>query len=206
MMLGMFLFTLRGSPFVYQGQELGMTNTPFESLDEYRDPATIDRVERALQTGSIEMFEEIREVVNYWSRDNTRTPMQWTEEENAGFTMGEPWIKVNPNYTEINVERERTADDSVWHYYQRLIDLRGTHPALVYGTCELVLAEHPEIYAYLRIHDEEQILIVLNFFQGTPTFTSPDRTTDTESELLISNYQVDVSSVPSETSLRPYEA
>jgi glycosidase len=207
-MLATFLFTLRGTPFVYQGQEIGMTNAPFERLDEYRDPATILRVEHALETGDAEVFEEIRNVVNYWSRDNARTPMQWSGAENAGFTTGDPWIKVNPNYSEVNVERERTTEDSVMQYYRRLVDVRADNPALVYGRYEPLAEDHPEVFAYRRQWEgsPEWSLVVLNFFGGDPSFTLPEALDYDRSDLLVTNYGTGLSDDPGRFDLRPYEA
>lgn len=183
-----------------------MTNAPFESLAEYRDPATVQRVERALETGSIELFEEVKQAVNYWSRDNARTPMQWTDDENAGFTTGEPWIKVNPNYAEINAARARERDDSVWRYYRRLVELRADEPALVYGSYEPLLADYDEVFAYRRTLEDEQVLVLLNFFDGTPTFVRPEHLRAPEPELLVGNYPVETDVIPEEPTLRPYEA
>jgi oligo-1,6-glucosidase len=235
-MLATFLFTLRGTPFVYQGQEIGMTNAPFETIDEFRDPATVLRVERAIQTGRIDVFEDIREAVNYWSRDNARTPMQWSDEANAGFTSGEPWIKVNPNYTEVNAERERRDADSVLSYYRRLIDLRADHPVAVYGQYEPVLRDDPSVFAYRRTFedvsseafadDSAELLVVLNFpagrrtppeatqtdqprssaADGDPSFELPDDVAYDRSDLLLANYDSNVSDDPRSFDLRPYEA
>ena len=185
-MLATYLFTLRGTPFVYQGEEIGMTNAPFESLDEYRDVATIRKVESALG-GDDATFEEIADAVNYWSRDNSRTPMQWSDEEYAGFTDGEPWIKVNPNYDEINVRRDGERDRSIRRYYRRLIDLRRERPVLVDGEYTPLLDDHPEIFAYLRERGDDRALAVLNFFAGEPTFERPDAI-GSDATLLLGNY------------------
>ena len=212
-MLATYLFTQRGTPFVYQGQELGVPNTPFESLDEYRDPATILRVERALQTGRIDVFEEVKDAVNYWSRDNARTPMPWSAGENAGFTAGEPWIKVNPIHAEVNVERQRGDEESVLSYYRRLVDLRARHPGLVYGRYDPVAEDDPDVFAYRRtLEDEdeneaegEEFLVVLNFFEGEPSFALPDSVAVDGAELLLANYPADAGEDPRTFELRPYE-
>lgn len=205
-MLATFLLTLRGTPFIYQGEELGMANPTFESLEEYRDPATLDRVELALQTGSIEAFEEIERAVNYWSRDNARTPMQWADAPNAGFTTDEPWIKVNRNYPQVNAARERARDDSVWHYYRRLIDLRREQPGLVYGSYEPVLEAHPEVFAYQRVSDEVRLLVLLNFFDGTPNVDLSAGVADRDWALQLANYEVRADAPLDGAELEPYEA
>ena len=222
-MLATYLFTLRGTPFVYQGDEIGMTNPTFRRLDEYRDEATIQRVMLAFQTGDITTFDKIRDAVDFWSRDNARTPMQWSDGKNAGFTDGEPWIKVNQNYPEVNVERELRDDDSVLNYYRRLIALRQSTPLMVYGHYVQLLDDHPEIYAYLRTPDDgsdyveseqcgseeygsARLLVVLNFFDGTPTFRLPDDVTCDRSERLVGNYGERADDSITEIELRPYEA
>ncbi|WP_408957908.1 glycoside hydrolase family 13 protein [Natrinema sp. 74] len=227
-MLATYLFTLRGTPFVYQGQELGMTNPRFESIDEYRDPATVLRVERAVQTGDIDAFAEIRDAVNYWSRDNARTPMQWSDAEHTGFTDGTPWIKVNANYPEVNVERESASEDSVLSYYRRLIDVRAAHPVLVHGRYEPIAPDDPNVFAYRRLADDadEQVLVALNFTDGRRDLLEIDgerqRSSRTETggasmaafgaleredaELLLRNYGPTASDEPGSVALRPYEA
>jgi oligo-1,6-glucosidase len=188
-MLATFLLTLRGTPFVYQGDEIGMTNAPFEELEEYRDPATTTRVRRALQSGTLDAFADVREAVNYWSRDNARTPMQWSDEENAGFTTGEPWIKVNPNYRDVNVERDRADEGSVFSHYRRLLDLRADEPALVYGAYDSVDAGDQDVLAYRRhLDDDPGLLVLLNFFDGEPTVTLPEWDEVTPTDCVLSNY------------------
>jgi glycosidase len=206
-MLATYLFTLRGTPFVYQGDELGMTNATFETIDEYRDVATVQNVELALQSGDVEEFEAIRDLVDYWTRDNARTPMQWSGEPNAGFTDGEPWIKVNEDYPEVNVERERGDPDSVLEYYRRLVALRDDWPVLVYGDYVPVFEDHDEILAHLRIHDDhdDRALAVLNFFDGRPAADLPAHVAYDRAELAVSNHPVDDPD-PRTLDLRPYEA
>ncbi len=207
-MLATYLFTLRGTPFVYQGDEIGMTNPTFRRLDEYRDEATIQKVMLALQTGDVSTFDKIRDAVDFWSRDNARTPMQWSDDENAGFTDGEPWIKVNENFPEVNVEREQGDEDSVLNYYRRLVVLRHSTPVMVYGRYVQLLEDHPEIYAYLRTLNDgsEQLLVVLNFFDGEPTFRLPDDVTYDRSEKLVGNYGDRTGDSIAEIDLHPYEA
>ena len=216
-MLATYTFTLRGTPFIYQGEEIGMTNAPFGSVEEYRDVATIRRVEAALDEGRADAFEDIANEVNYWSRDNSRTPMQWSDEANAGFTDGEPWIKVNPNYREINVRSDRERNRSIQRHYRRLIDLRRERPVFVDGRYSPVLDDHPEIFAYLRERGDDRALVVLNFFDGEPTFERPGAVETDGATLLIGNYPDRGGSdsrerpdsrddLPNRFDLRPYEA
>jgi oligo-1,6-glucosidase len=166
-LLGTLTHTLRGTPFVYQGEELGMTNYPWTSLGEFRDVDTINPVERAIAAGEIDSFESVSEAVAARSRDNARTPMQWNGTAHAGFTDGDPWLPVNPNYEEINVERARADPESVLEYYRALIALRSDpdlKEALVYGTYEDLLPAHDSLWAYTRTAgDGEGVFVLLNF-------------------------------------------
>ncbi len=206
-LLATYLFTLKGTPFVYQGDELGMTNARFETIDDYRDVATIRAVELALETGHIDQFDAVRNAVNYWTRDNARTPMQWSDDPNAGFTVGEPWIKVNEDYPDVNVERQRGDPDSVLEYYRQLVALRHEQPVLKYGNYVPILEEHAEVMAYLRRHDEQanRALAVLNFFDGRPVVELPSGVEYDDADLVCTNYDV-ADPDPRELDLRPYEA
>jgi oligo-1,6-glucosidase len=212
-LLGTLLHTLQGTPYVYQGEELGMTNYPFESLDDFRDVDTLNPLRNAIESGEIEDFESVREAVVANSRDNARTPMQWSDDDHAGFTDGEPWIGVNPNYETVNVERERADSDSVWHYYRDLIALRDDHDVLVYGEYENYLPDHESLWVYTRTLGDERLLVTLNVSDTATGFTRPDEVpvdaTD-EVDLLIGNYD-DVDAAPAVAdlasfSLRPWEA
>ncbi|MFW6018645.1 MAG: glycoside hydrolase family 13 protein [Halapricum sp.] len=198
-MLATLLFGLRGTPYVYQGQEIGMTNADFESLAEVRDVGARRPVEIMLEEGEIDSYEEIRDVVNYRSRDHARTPMQWSDDRNAGFTDGEPWIKVNENYTDINVDSARTADRSVWWYYRELIELREDEETLVYGEYDLLDVSDP-VYAFTRTLGDDELLVVLNWSdrEQSPSLSVEDAT------LLIGNYEDEAPGL--DASLRPYEA
>jgi oligo-1,6-glucosidase/alpha-glucosidase len=152
-LFGTLLFTLSGTPYVYQGQALGMTNFPWEGLEQLDDPQTIGKVTEAVAAGEIDGFDDVREIVRARTRDNARTPMQWDDSEAAGFTDGEPWLPVNPNYTEVNAASQTGDDDSVFAYYQRLRELRADHDVLVYGEYDLLLPDHESIWAYRRTLD-----------------------------------------------------
>jgi oligo-1,6-glucosidase len=202
-LLATFLMAHRGTPFVYQGEEIGMTNAEFESLSEYRDVATINRVEMALESGEISDYEEIREAVEYRSRDNGRTPVQWSDAENAGFTDGAPWLKVNANYRELNVADQRGREGSVWEYYRRLIELRGEEDVLVYGDYDLLLPFDEQFYACMRTLGDERALVVLNWSEEEGSVDLPVGTG--EGNLLVGNYD-DTPDDLAGHEFRPYEA
>ena len=203
-LLATFLLTTRGTPFVYQGEEIGMTNDEFDSLAELDDPMTIGAVEDAVDDGRADSFADLRSFVNYVSRDHARTPMQWSDDEHAGFTTGTPWFDVNGNYPDINVAAARDDQDSIWHHYRRLIDLRRREPTLVYGEYALLLPEHEQIYAYTRTLDDEQLLIVLNWSGESAAFDPAADLELADATPLCSNYGT--RSTPVERSFEPYEA
>jgi len=213
-LLATLVFTLRGTPYIFQGAEIGMTNYPFDSLDEFRDVETINPVQNALDSGEIESFESVKGALRQNSRDNARTPMQWSDAENAGFTDGEPWIGVNPNYTEINVEAARNDPDSIWNYYRELIQLRKDEDVMVYGHYDVLLNDHEEIWAYTRTLGDERLLVTLNLAEWDGHFWIDDEEVDfdpqnVEAELLIGNYGADEQATdvdPAAFDLRPWEA
>lgn len=163
-MLGTVSILLRGLPFLYQGQEIGMTNCPFDSIEDYNDINTLDQYQLALDAGCTPA--QALSVCHANSRDNARTPMQWSDEPNAGFTTGTPWLGVNPNYREINVAEQQGREDSVLSYYKKLIALRK-HPDYVqtftYGSFEPAFEECEHIFAYLRKGEEQTVLVAANF-------------------------------------------
>lgn len=203
-MLATFLHTLKGTPYIYQGEEIGMTNCPFQSIDEVDDIETVNNF--AAIKESVGGYEEAMEVVRYRSRDHARTPMQWNDSPKAGFTEGEPWLKINPNYTEINVQAALEDKDSIFYYYQDLIELRSEYPVFVYGEYQLLLEEDQDIYAYRRSLADEELLVILNFFANEPKFRLPAEIEYDTQELLISNYSVEEDTNIEEIKLRPYEA
>jgi len=204
-LLATFLLTLPGTPFLYQGDEIGMTNYPFSSLEEIRDPDTLGRVRQAQKRGEIDSFREVRDIVRYRSRDNARTPMQWDASPGGGFTRGEPWLAMNPNHERINVERARATPASVLDHYRRLIELRRDHPVLVYGEYELRLADHPRLYVYTVSSPPERILVVLNWSDRPTTLVPPDDLAVGHQELLIANHP-SPSPRLEEKDLAPWEA
>ena len=204
-LLATLTHTLRGTPYVYQGEELGMTNYPFTSLDEVRDVDTLQNVEEARKRGRFTTEQEILDLVRYRSRDNARTPMQWADRRNAGFTAGEPWIPINPNYTEINVEDEREDPDSVLNYYKDLIQVRKDNDVLIYGEYDLHLPMHRDLWVYTRTLGDDRALVALNFADEGVRFDPPNELVGEDAEILISNYDVDPDTVET-TMFQPYEA
>jgi oligo-1,6-glucosidase len=203
-MLATFNHLLQGTPFIYQGEEIGMTNVAFESIEDYRDISTINAYRELIAAGVDRDL--IMWGVHRRSRDNARTPMQWSDSPNAGFTKGEPWIKVNPNYEKINVAAALDDPDSIFYYYQKLIRLRRENPVMVYGLYELILPEHEKIFAFTRTLEEERLLVMLNFSAGEARFTLPAELPANEAELMIANYAVDEIETVEQVVLRPFEA
>lgn len=204
-LLATFLHTLQGTPYIYQGEELGMTNVKFPAISDYRDIESLNAYRELVDQRGIEP-QTVLAMIYAKGRDNARTPMQWDASPNAGFTSGVPWIKVNPNYPSINAEQALADPNSIFYYYQQLLRLRKTHPILVYGTYELILADHPTIYAYTRTLDDERLLVMLNFSKQPATFGLPATVPVTDQTLLISNYAVDAGESIDGVTLRPYEA
>ncbi|KGX91063.1 oligo-1,6-glucosidase [Pontibacillus halophilus JSM 076056 = DSM 19796] len=161
-MLGTCLHMMKGTPYIYQGEELGMTNVAFESIDQYEDLESLNMYnERVNQYGDDPA--EVLERIHHKGRDNARTPMQWSAEENGGFTTGQPWLDVNPNYRTINAEEALSDEDSVFHYYKRLIQLRKENETIVYGKFDLLLEDSESIFAYTRTNGDETLLVLCNF-------------------------------------------
>ncbi|EOI3456698.1 alpha-glucosidase [Cronobacter turicensis] len=154
-------FLMQGTPFIYQGQEIGMTNTRFASLDDFDDVSAHNKARDLRDQGMRE--EEIVAFLTRTGRDNSRTPMQWDASPYAGFSTHEPWLKVNPNYEMINVESQQHDPHSVLNFYRQMIHLRKREPALIYGRYETVLDDHEQIYAYLRVLGDEQLVVLCNF-------------------------------------------
>jgi oligo-1,6-glucosidase len=204
-LLATFIHMLQGTPYVYQGDEIGMTNVAFESIEDYRDVATRNMFKEAVEEKGIDP-QQVLKMVHAKSRDNARTPMQWDASEQAGFTIGTPWLKVNPNYKEINVADAMADRTSVFHYYKKLIQLRRENPVIVYGSYGLILDSHEEIYAFTRTLGENRLLVILNFSRNLPVFTLPENISFASTELLINNYEVNPDEDIHEIILRPYEA
>lgn len=201
-MLATCLHMMQGTPYIYQGEELGMTNAPFEDVSDFRDLDSINAYRELVEEQKVFSHQEMMKYLRRKSRDNARTPFQWDDTQQAGFTTGKPWIMVNPNFTEINAAGQLEDPDSVFHYYQKLIRLRKEHEIVVYGTYDLLLPESKEIYMYTRTWNDEKLLVVCNFSGDTVNVELPEEFAG--AEILISNYK-DVS-VQVEMTVRPYEA
>lgn len=202
-MLATFLHMMQGTPYIYQGEELGMTNVKFDSIEDYKDIETLNAYRDYTESGK-KSHDEIMDSIYKRGRDNARTPFQWNSKENAGFTEGTPWIKVNPNYKDINAESQLQDDNSVFNYYKKLIALRKKQEIIVYGDYTLILEDNKEIYAYTRKLNEETLLVICNFCENLAKFSLPSNINVKHKELLISNYTVASESI-NEIVLKPYE-
>jgi oligo-1,6-glucosidase len=198
-MLATVLHLHQGTPFIYQGEEIGMTNAEFDSIDDYRDLETLNGFHDLTENQGFSPGQAL-EMIRFRSRDNARTPMQWSSAPNAGFTTnGVPWIKVNPNHATINVASELAEPNSVLHYYRRLIALRRAHPVIVYGRYDMIEDTDAAIYAFTRTLDNERLLVAANFSRiGCPFHHKLLRGGE---GLLIGNYAAALAGEP----LRPYE-
>lgn len=201
-MLATCLHMMQGTPYVYQGQELGMTNVPFQSVEDFRDLDSINAYHELVEDQKVFSKEEMMRYLRYKSRDNARTPFQWDDSENAGFTTGTPWIMVNPNYKEINAKAELADPNSVFYYYQKLIQLRKEKEIIVYGTYDLLLPESEELYVYTRTLGEEKLLVVCNFSENEVELEIPEEFR--KGSYLISNYET--RPVENTMKIRAYES
>jgi oligo-1,6-glucosidase len=204
-MLHTFLLTMRGTPYFYFGDEIGMTNVRFDTITDYRDINTLNRYELLKKEGiDLKAFIENEKEA---SRDNARTPMQWSEGKNAGFTTEKPWINLNPNYQKgINVATQEKDENSVLNYFKKMVQLRKEHLGLVYGTYRLLLKDSEEVYAYSRTFEQERYLILLSFTTATTT-VQIDEIDFSKADLLISNETLANSQTHSNSfTLKPYQA
>ena len=200
-MLATCIHMMQGTPYVYQGEELGMTNCPFNTLDNFRDLESINAFHELTEQGKM-TEEDMMAAIGYKGRDNARTPMQWDDSAYAGFSTANPWIMVNPNYTKINARDQVNREDSVFKYYQKLIKLRHESELIVYGTYDLILDDDKDIYAYIRTLGDEKLIVYCNFSENTREVELPEEFVN--KKVLISNYS-DAKANPKIT-LRPYEA
>ncbi len=196
-MLAILLHGLQGTPYIYQGEELGMTNVQY-GIEDYRDIETLNLYKERLEKGFSK--DEVMRSIHAKSRDNARTPMQWSDAENAGFTTGTPWLKVNPNYTEIHAAGQLQDENSVFSCYKRLVHLRKEYPVFVDGDFCMLLKEDENIFAYTRTNGDSRLLVLCNFYDTTVSFSLEEDLT--AMELLISNYK----EIDQTGTLRPYEA
>lgn len=200
--LATVMFMLKGLPFIYQGQEIGMENVKFNSIDEIDDISTLDEYQVTLDAGY--SSEEALKIVSRYSRDNARTPFQWNEKDNAGFTTGTPWLRVNPNYTDINLESQKNDSDSVFQFYRKLIALRKNpdyKETVVYGVTTPLWTERDNLMAFTRTAEGQTLLVAANF-QNEPQTIALDAP---YKKVLLNNYP-DVSGSETEVTLKGYQA
>jgi oligo-1,6-glucosidase len=202
-LLGTMIHTLPGTPYIYQGEEIGMTGVRFDSIEDYNDIAMKNKYQEEVAKGRDP--QEVLKSLQPLSRDNSRTPMQWDDSEHAGFTTGTPWIKVNPNYKEINVKKALEDPNSVYYYYKKLIQLRKENPVMVYGNFHDYSEGDPYIYAYTRELDNERWLIVLNHYDHENMYELPEQLAHYKRELLLGNY-ADIQESGAVLHMRPHEA
>ncbi|WP_062109854.1 glycoside hydrolase family 13 protein [Bacillus niameyensis] len=203
-MLGALYFLMKGTPFIYQGQEIGMTNVQFPNIEDYNDVGMINyyKIESAKGTP----HEKIMEVIWKTGRDNSRTPMQWSNEPMAGFTTGsKTWMKVNPNYPKINVADQLADSDSILNFYKKLIRLRKENELFVYGTYELLFADDSKLFVYIRSLDGKKALVINNFSDQTTPFEVPANIQGQSAKLVLNNYGVTDETLGKEFTLKPYE-
>lgn len=200
-MLATCLHMMQGTPYVYQGEEIGMTNMPFTDISEVRDIESINAYHEMSEAGLISKEDMLR-FICLKGRDNARTPMQWDDSENAGFTTGTPWIGVNPNYKTINAEAARADKDSVFHYYRKLIAMRKEEPILAYGHYALLEADNESLYVYTRELDGQKLLVICNFTKDTVGYEIPAEFDG--AQILIGNYGREEAQGAIE--VKPYEA
>lgn len=202
--LAAMYFLMQGTPFIYQGQEIGMTNVKFDSIDDYNDVAIKNLYKSEREEGKSNV--EILEVIWSSGRDNSRTPMQWNgHESNGGFTTGTPWIKVNPNYVEINVEDALQDPGSIYHFYKKLINLRKENETLIYGSYNLIIEDDDSIYAYTRTLGNDTFVVITNLFAERAEFILPKGLNAKDAVFCLGNYSVDSVEL-SVLTLQPYEA
>lgn len=202
-MLFTMLLTMEGTPYIYQGEEIGMTNVKFPSIDDYRDIEVKNMWKEYVEHRGYSP-EEFMKAVHYIARDNNRTPIQWDDSENAGFTTGTPWIGVNPNYKEINVKNALADKNSIFYYAKELIKLRHENPIAVYGDFKEYMEDSESLYVYERNFEGKIMLVILNFTGEEQKFEIPEKFKNMNSKLYISNYEN--TDKFEKNTLRPYEA
>jgi oligo-1,6-glucosidase len=205
-LLGTVLHLHRGTPYIYQGEELGMTNFPFGGIEDFREIESLNHHRHAVERGADP--DDVLTALRSRSRDNARTPVQWDDSRHAGFTTGEPWLAVNPNHTEVNAAAAEADPGSVLHHYRRLVELRHTEPVVAHGDFTMLLPDDEQVYAFTRAHDGVELLVAANF-SGEPVKAELDLDGWADADLLLSNLDGDTGSVPSmpwDGALEPWEA
>ncbi len=200
-MLNTFLLSMRGTPYIYYGDEIGMTNINFDTITQYKDIAAVNGYKKALADG--DDMEVFMKKLNFLSRDNGRTPMQWDASTNAGFTTGTPWLPVNPNYKEINVAAQQKNPKSILNHFREMVKLRRNNDILVYGAYHVLDAANKEVYAYTRVMDGKKMLVLLNFTDHDSSIVLKEaKYVDT---MLINNYE-NLININGKVTLKPYQA
>ncbi|WP_066365267.1 glycoside hydrolase family 13 protein [Neobacillus fumarioli] len=203
-MLGALYFLMKGTPFIYQGQEIGMTNVKFPSILDYNDVGMINYYH--IETAKGRSHEEIMEVIWNQGRDNSRTPMQWDSTNMAGFTTaGQTWMGVNPNYKHINVEAQLNDPDSIYYFYKKLIRLRKENPVFIYGEYQLLKPNHPKLFVYLRRLGRQKAIVINNFSENHTRFKVPGSISYSSSKLVLNNYDLTDQKLRKSFTLKPYE-
>ena len=200
-MLATIIHGLRGTPYIYQGEEIGMTNTDFTKIEQFKDVESLNHYEILQQKGLSK--EDALRIIQIHSRDNGRTPMQWNGETHGGFTTGTPWIGVNENYSEINAQIQLQDETSVFHYYKTLVAMRKEYDIIAYGDIKPMDAKHSNVFAYERTYGEESLLVVCNFYKNEVKWNTARELNGYE--VILGNYQ-DQKIEKDEITLRPYEA
>jgi alpha-glucosidase len=195
-------FLMQGTPFIYQGQEIGMTNVHYPSIDDYDDVAAKNMYRLKREEGV--SHEDIMEIIWATSRDNSRTPMQWSDDDKAGFTTGTPWMNVNPNYKEINVKKQLEEEGSILSFYKKMIQLKKNNEVFTYGIYELLLEEDPKIYAYTRQSDNNKVVVLSNLTAEDATFAIEELELK-HNQVLLANYEVDPHESMNGFTLKPFE-
>ena len=203
-MLATLTHTMPGTPYIYQGEEIGMTNVYFDTIDDYNERYTVGKYNTMVEAGvdPEEALSKLRET----SRDNARTPYQWDDTANAGFTTGKPWIKVNPRYTEVNYAADRKSPDSIFNYYKELIALRTEHPAVVDGDFEFLMMDHPKMVIYQRKCARENMLVICNFSDDAVKVELPEEIKNSKWERVLTNYRDTAPSIEGREEWLPWEA
>lgn len=196
-------FLMQGTPFIYQGQEIGMTNVQFPSIEDYDDVAVKNLYRLKLEEGV--PHQDIMDIIWASSRDNSRTPMQWTDEVNSGFTNGKPWMKVNPNYKTINVKAQEKDENSILNFYKKMIQLKKKEEVFTYGIYDLLLENDKQIYAYTRTGENQSMIVITNLSTKNAVCDLGELEVSS-SKLLLNNYDADSHENVSKLTLKPYEA
>lgn len=202
--LGAMYFLMKGTPFIYQGQEIGMINSYFKAIDDYDDVAAKNLYREKIAEGVSE--KDILYILGKTSRDNSRTPMQWSSEMNAGFSTGKPWMKLNENYSTVNVENQLEDQNSILNFYKKMIQLRKDHEVFIHGNYDLLLPDDKQIFAYQRKLNDEIALIITNLSNEPATWISENQLKVSSKHLILNNYKVSQHDMTDAIKLQPFEA